>query len=95
MLGVLRRFEGRCIGLGILTGAVVLAIGLLYDKGPSVTGYIAAVSCSAAALISGALGGFPPWRDEQHAEWLGGLILAAGGVVLVVVAVLARAALAE
>ena len=85
----LRHFDGRCAGLGVLTAAAIVAVGLVYGASLGGLALVAVAAGCIAALAASAVG-FPEWRDPSRSTWAAGAILAAVGLVAVAVAALFR-----
>lgn len=76
-----RRFDGRCVGLGVLTAGSLVAAGLVYGEPVAPSVAVGVVVGAVFAGVSAVFGLFPAWRDEKHGPAAGGLVLAIGGVL--------------
>lgn len=76
-----RHFDGRCVGLGVLTTGTITAAGLVCGESVATAMAVGALAGTSFAAVSAVLPLFPAWRDEKHGAAAGGLVLAIGGVL--------------
>jgi hypothetical protein len=74
-------FDGRCIGLGVLTAGTVAAGGLVLGASSVTSAGTGLAVGLLFAATSAYLGGFPPWRDEKHGPYAAGLALSFMGLL--------------
>lgn len=80
-----RHFDGRCVGLGVLMAGSLTAAGLVHGEPVAPAMAVGVLVGALFGFVSAMFPLFPAWRDEKHGSAAGGLVLAVGGVLVLLV----------